>query len=44
MMFNPIAVIKTFGLVNVVLTAIVSLCALFLLVVSFACLFFLFGF
>lgn len=39
-----VSVIKTFGLINCILAAIIALCALSWLVIIFACLFFLMGF
>lgn len=42
--FNPIPVMRAFGLVNTLIAAIVVVCAIFMVAVIFSCLFFLWGF
>jgi hypothetical protein len=43
-MFNPISIVRAFGLINVLISAIIVVCAVFLIATAFACLSFLWGF
>jgi hypothetical protein len=43
-MFNPLAVFRSIGLANFIVNLVITICAVFMIVVIFSCLFWLIGF